>query len=589
MVAAADIPGLRDLWRETRGDPEIRIGLIEGVVDSSHEAFAGADLELIDPPWLAPTTVEDYLHRHGTFIASQIFGQGERPVPGVAPRCRGLVVTAGRDLHDLTDQLNLVRAFDTLMNAGVHVVHFGIALPSTSGAHVDLIRRAVASAEEAGVLVIAPAGNNYGEVQLSPSTLPTVLTVGAMDDDGQMYKFSNFGPRYRDHGIVAPGGNITGARPGGGTEVQKGTSCSTPIVTGVAGLLLSLQRRYGLAVDPPAVRQALIDTAVPIPAERCHGEPERGLSGLLDIPGAMRQVLSGSSSRGPMVDAPVAGSPGPPAAAAGERVTLSLTGVQEPGLVFALGKLGYDFGSPARKEAFAQRMPPVSTGRVVFPAQPDDVLQMAAHLRTVPGDITSLIWTTSQDHTPLYALEAVGAHPDEAHERLVALLEGQVAVAGRLCGRRVELLSGQVVPVVEVEAGRHLHGWSEEGLVRGALGAGAGNPAGLREFLARVRHDLRNPGVSGADRARNYAATNVVQAASVFTEAAAAGLVLDRIGVERSPYGRADHDCWDVCLSFFDPGNSRRQGRVFRLTIDVSDIQPVGLAPVRSWAGAMRA
>jgi PatG C-terminal/Family of unknown function (DUF5838) len=47
---------------------------------------------------------------------------------------------------------------------------------------------------------------------------------------------------------------------------------------------------------------------------------------------------------------------------------------------------------------------------------------------------------------------------------------------------------------------------------------------------------------------------------------------------------RMDSDCWDVQLKFFDPENSRRAKKVFRFTIDVSDLIPVTLGEVRSWS-----
>ena len=37
-------------------------------------------------------------------------------------------------------------------------------------------------------------------------------------------------------------------------------------------------------------------------------------------------------------------------------------------------------------------------------------------------------------------------------------------------------------------------------------------------------------------------------------------------------------------LKFFDPENSRRAKKLFRFTIDVSDIIPVTLGEVRSWS-----
>jgi hypothetical protein len=37
-------------------------------------------------------------------------------------------------------------------------------------------------------------------------------------------------------------------------------------------------------------------------------------------------------------------------------------------------------------------------------------------------------------------------------------------------------------------------------------------------------------------------------------------------------------------LKFFEPENSRRAKKVFRLTIDVSDLIPVTLDDVRTWS-----
>jgi hypothetical protein len=63
-------------------------------------------------------------------------------------------------------------------------------------------------------------------------------------------------------------------------------------------------------------------------------------------------------------------------------------------------------------------------------------------------------------------------------------------------------------------------------------------------------------------------------------------MALDSITVEKSPFCRMDSDCWDVKLIFFDPENSNRAQKVYRFTIDVSDVLPVTLGAVRSWSQA---
>ncbi len=60
---------------------------------------------------------------------------------------------------------------------------------------------------------------------------------------------------------------------------------------------------------------------------------------------------------------------------------------------------------------------------------------------------------------------------------------------------------------------------------------------------------------------------------------------LDSIDVERSQLCRPDSDCWDVKLTFFYPERPVQTLRkVYRFTVDVSDVVPVMVSPVRSWS-----
>jgi cyanobactin maturation PatA/PatG family protease len=148
------------------------------------------------------------------------------------------------------------------------------------------------------------------------------------------------------------------------------------------------------------------------------------------------------------------------------------------------------------------------------------------------------------------------------------------------------------VPEVGVENLRGLYGWAVSTLIAAvteALGPAADQEAlreALRGFLDRVYYDLRNLGVTSADRALNFAATNAIQAATAFRSALLKQYVLDNITVERSPFCRIDSDCWDVVIKFFDPTNVLRSKLNFRFTVDVSDPMPVTLGPVRSWSSS---
>ena len=78
---------------------------------------------------------------------------------------------------------------------------------------------------------------------------------------------------------------------------------------------------------------------------------------------------------------------------------------------------------------------------------------------------------------------------------------------------------------------RGIYGWKVNTLVDAALATVAEATRvedmrrSLTSFLNRVYYDLRNLGQTWRDRALNFAATNAFQAASVFAEAIADGLV----------------------------------------------------------------
>jgi cyanobactin maturation PatA/PatG family protease len=382
-----------------------------------------------------------------------------------------------------------------------------------------------------------------------------------------MFRFSNWGAPYRGHGIVAPGGDTWAARPGGGTVQHKGTSVAAPIVAGVAALLASLRRQRGLPADLVTVRDALLASARPCTPAQSHGHPDRCLAGSLNVPGATRLALAGAPA-------------------------VEVSAVPRMSSVYTIGRLGYDFGTDTRRDAFAGRM---------APAQPTDPRQMAGYLTANPSMATELIWTVLADDGPIYAVEPAGAYADELYELLRQLFVGQLAarhddefverisVPGRLDGRTTRLLSDQIVPVVEVREKRGMYGWTVDRLVADTI-ATLPSPVdprvqrSLRDFLVRSYDELRSRGAESRDRALNFAATNPVQAARALAAAVAADLTLDTIAVEKSPFCRLGSDCQEIKLRCHDPEDDDRAVRVWRFTIDVSDVLPVTLGEVRAWA-----
>jgi cyanobactin maturation PatA/PatG family protease len=290
------IPGLEKLWAETLGDPGICLAVLDGPVDQSHPSLRFARLSQI-PTLISGSIEPGPAGQHGTHVASIIFGQHTGPVKGIASRCRGLIVPIfnNGDYGSIApcSQIDLVRAITQAVQAGAQVINISGGEHSFSGMAHPLLANAIRRCVEQGVLIVAAAGNEGCECLHIPGALPAVLAVGAMDAQNRPLRFSNYGRAYRTQGILAPGEDILGAVPGGGTNLQSGTSYATAIVSGVAALLLSLQRKLGQKPDAQIVRAALLETAHacdPTTVPECRPF----LAGRLNIPGAHSTVAKAS-------------------------------------------------------------------------------------------------------------------------------------------------------------------------------------------------------------------------------------------------------------------------------------------------------
>ena len=299
-------------------------------------------------------------------------------------------------------------------------------------------------------------------------------------------------------------------------------------------------------------------------------------------------------------------------------------------LVFALGKLGYDFGSEARMDSIQTQMdalraqsPATFDGRQPSALQPADLVAFLQQSKSVAPAIN---WTLKLNETPIYAIQPEGFYVQETYEALVKTLDEQTrstaaaaappppAAKGKaaaappippppvermslpgIINGQVELMNGLVVPSVR-PALAGMYTWSTEALVEaldklGATGPndpgkeGSFNPRdGLRTFLNRIYEELRNVGLAPQDRALNFAATNAYQANEIFVKLRGRNIHIEKFEAVRSPVTRPELDCWDVKMTFYNPANPRNDPReVYFYTIDVSDVVPVAIGQPRHW------
>ena len=224
---------------------------------------------------------------HGTHCAGLVGasddGQG---IIGVAPGVTILPVKTMR-YDGSGDDVPIARGLVDAADAGADVINFSVGGPEPS----QILADALAHAYRKGVTVVIAAGNGFGNEVYYPAAYDGVIAVGATSgvpaNPWAIPSYSNHG---RSLALVAPGGEgvqdrrstadpsleargLLSTLPtrsvGLGNKplsygVESGTSMATPLVSGVAALVIAEAKARGESHDPWTVRTRLIATAKPL-------------------------------------------------------------------------------------------------------------------------------------------------------------------------------------------------------------------------------------------------------------------------------------------------------------------------------------
>lgn len=130
--------------------------------------------------------------------------------------------------------------------------------------------KAIAKAVEAGVVVVAAAGNS-GAATAYPAAYPEVIAVSAVDKDGNIAPWSNTGKIE----LAAPGVDVLSTIPGGLIPdtlyyLSSGTSMASPHVAGTVALLMATppgryDANHNGVWDPAEVKLKLKESAETLP------------------------------------------------------------------------------------------------------------------------------------------------------------------------------------------------------------------------------------------------------------------------------------------------------------------------------------
>jgi uncharacterized repeat protein (TIGR01451 family) len=258
----------------------VTVGVIDSGVDYHHPALqtrfrgyvAGAGEPYTTGNWWCP---ESFCGNgaaypwdaigHGTHVTGSILG-GEGV--GVAPGARWVAALVCPNENECVDSW-VLQAMQWLVAPERPVAEQpGVMNGSFSTRTTDdlVYKAAVDNLVAGNVVVVAATGNTPGFVG-APASYPSAIGVGALTDEGQVWKNSGRGHSLAEGvkpEVVAPGVGITSTMPGGGWRRSTGTSMATPHVAGVVALL----RQARPDLTPAEVKAVLQRTASPLTPQR---------------------------------------------------------------------------------------------------------------------------------------------------------------------------------------------------------------------------------------------------------------------------------------------------------------------------------
>ena len=274
-------------------------GVTIGFLDTGLNQLPGltVDLKGRDKAWGTYDAVnnsvsnDDYeASGHGTHVASIATNSdydSNGQIYGVAPNAAHVGIKAF-DAEGKATYADVIRGIDWALQVkdeiNLRVLNMSFSGPVRSHYWDDPLNKAVMKAWQAGIVVVASAGNKGSEPMTIgvPGNVPYIITVGAMTDDytafnykdDKVASFSGSGPTpegFVKPDIIAPGGHVPGLmsfdsqivsehpeyHDGGRYFEMSGTSQAAAVVSGVVALLLT----DNPSLTPDQVKCKLIDSA----------------------------------------------------------------------------------------------------------------------------------------------------------------------------------------------------------------------------------------------------------------------------------------------------------------------------------------
>ncbi len=259
------------LYEQSLGSADTRVAVIDSAIELSHPDLADAFMAPYDafdddedpspnPGEDCYDSDTDICDEHGTAVAGIVGARANNGegIVGFCPECTLIPIKMLGEGMGATSRD--IAAFEHAIDNDAAVINNSwgyvesIPVPSTLA---EVIRRADAETRDGlGAVVVFAAGNDDRVIENDEmEAMPEVLCISATDRYGLPTAYTNSGDAVD---VAAPSATVTTSYEGGYTETFGGTSAAAPVVSGVAGWVLS----YAPELTSEEVRELFVDTAL---------------------------------------------------------------------------------------------------------------------------------------------------------------------------------------------------------------------------------------------------------------------------------------------------------------------------------------
>lgn len=224
-----DALGIADAWAAGYDGNGVKVAVIDSGINPEHEDLNYDRISAWSVLEEDGGSAADTLG-HGTLVAGILAAETDNN-KGIAGLTDGVSLLMIRCFTGKTGKLDdMLEAIGYAIEQDVDVINMSVG---GTGADAKAMEPLLQKAAEAGVLVVAAAGNLGTTASYYPAAFDCVTGVGSVDADGRVSSFS----QHNDSVFVtAPGSAIYGLGIGGPAAYQtdRGTSFAAPMVTALA-------------------------------------------------------------------------------------------------------------------------------------------------------------------------------------------------------------------------------------------------------------------------------------------------------------------------------------------------------------------